>query len=147
LPYLDAVISKSLRLFPPLVTLEREVKEDYVIPDTDIELLKGAVLNISVLGIHYNEEYYPNATQFNPERFMSENKQDLILYTYLPFGSGPRNCIGMRFAILEVKLCLTQFLMKYKLVAGPNIETFETLFNDKSFFGPEKITVEVIKRE
>ena len=65
----------------------------------------------------------------------------------MAFGVGPRNCIGMRFALLEVKLCMTQFLSKYKLVKGPNTETFTSLLNDRSPLGISKITVAIEKRD
>src|SRR5581483_1566637 len=147
MPYLDACISESLRLLPPALNLERQVKEDYLIPNSDppIVLPKGGLIEVSVFGIHHSEEYYPNASQFNPDRFLPENKHLLHPYTFLPFGDGLRNCIGMRFALFEVKLCMTQFLSKYKLVKGPNTQTFAELQNDRSVIGVNKITVAIEK--
>jgi len=60
------------------------------------------------------EDYYPERERFNPERFMSPNRDQLVPYTYLPFGSGPRNCIGMRFAYQEIKLCLTTIVRRFR---------------------------------
>lgn len=67
---------------------------DYSIPDTDVVLKKGERVTIPVMGLQYDPEYFPDPDVFDPERFSEENKQSVIPYTYLPFGEGPRSCIG-----------------------------------------------------
>ncbi|CAG2109522.1 unnamed protein product, partial [Medioppia subpectinata] len=106
LPFLDAVIAETLRLHTPLVKIGRIAAKDYRLGNTGITVYKGQALEIPVYAIHHSKEYYPNAEMFIPDRFLPENRHQIIPYTYLPFGSGPRNCIGMRFALMEVKLVL-----------------------------------------
>ncbi|CAG2108121.1 unnamed protein product [Medioppia subpectinata] len=106
LPFLDAVIAETLRLHTPLVIIGRIAAQDYRLGNTGITVYKGRVVEIPVYAIHHSEEYYPNAEMFIPDRFLPENRHQIIPYTYLPFGSGPRNCIGMRFALMEVKLVI-----------------------------------------
>ena len=71
--------------------------------------------------MHHNAEFYPDPERFDPERFMPENKHRLVPYTYLPFGAGPRNCIGLRFAYQEIKLCLAKLIRHYHF--SPTQET------------------------
>ncbi|CAG2104891.1 unnamed protein product, partial [Medioppia subpectinata] len=114
LPFLDSVLSETLRLHSPAQRLARLASTDYKLGDTGITLYKGQMIEIPIYGIHHSEEYYPNPFQFNPDRFMPENRHNIIPYTYLPFGAGPRNCIGMRFALLEAKLALVHIIKKFR---------------------------------
>ena len=80
-----------------------------------ITIPKGMSVFSSVNELHYNERVFPNPREFRPERFLPENKTpDMAIY-YQPFGAGPRNCIGMRFAQMEVKITLAKLLTKYRL--------------------------------
>ena len=113
IPYLDAVIKETLRKYPPLTRLERRVSTDgYKLGS--ISLKKGSTVQIGVMAVHYNPEYYPEPERFMPDRFMPENKHNILPYTYLPFGVGPRNCIGMRFAYQEIRLCLAKIIRQFR---------------------------------
>ena len=114
LPFLDAVLSETLRMYPPVIRLERKSLSDYQLADTGIKVRKGDNIEIPVFAIHHSEEFYDNPFQFNPDRFMPENRHQIKPYTYLPFGAGPRNCIGMRFALMEAKLGLAQIIRRYR---------------------------------
>ena len=70
--------------------------------------------------VHHNPEFYPNPYRFDPERFMPENRDKLIPYTYLPFSTGPRNCVGLRFALMEAKTAVVRIINKYKFVRSVN---------------------------
>lgn len=88
LPYLDSVISETLRHYSPALKSNRIAWQDYKIGDTGITLLKGQQVDIPIHAIHHDEKYYPNPFQFNPDRFMPQNRHNLVPYTYLPFGGG-----------------------------------------------------------
>ncbi|ODN01300.1 Cytochrome P450 6k1 [Orchesella cincta] len=90
--YMDKFISEIMRMYPPGVRLERRANKDYKIPGTNVTLEKDTIVFVSVLAIHRNPEYYPDPEKFDPERFTPEAKAARNAYTYLPFGSGPRNC-------------------------------------------------------
>ncbi|XP_049780048.1 cytochrome P450 6k1-like [Schistocerca cancellata] len=113
--YLDKVLSESLRKNPPLTTLIRECNQDYKIPDSDVVVEKGTKIAVSVLGLHRDPKYYPDPERFDPERFSEEAKAQRQPYTYLPFGDGPRNCIGMRLGLLQTKVGLVNLLSKYNV--------------------------------
>ncbi|XP_015436980.1 PREDICTED: cytochrome P450 6k1-like [Dufourea novaeangliae] len=115
LPYLDMVVSETLRKYPSLGFLDRIAMTDYKIPDSDLVLEKGTPVYISMNGIHNDPEYYPDPEKYDPLRFTDENKQKRPNFTYFPFGEGPHNCIGMRLGLLQSKLGLVQMLSKYEV--------------------------------
>lgn len=69
--------------------------KDYKVPDSDLVIEKGTTVMISTMGLHMDEKYYPDPEKFDPDRFTEEEKATRPNYTYLPFGDGPRLCIGM----------------------------------------------------
>jgi cytochrome P450 len=88
-----------------------------------LDVPKGTTLHIPIYAIHHDPQYYPNPNQFDPERFMPENKDRLVPYTYLPFGTGPRNCVGLRFALMNVKTAVANIIEKFKFVKTHNTKT------------------------
>jgi cytochrome P450 family 6 len=75
----------------------REATEDYKVPNSKHVIPKGATVWIPMIGVHFDEEFWTNPEKFDPERFTPEEIANRPNYTYLPFGDGPRNCIGMRY--------------------------------------------------
>uniref|UniRef100_A0A915APW7 Uncharacterized protein n=1 Tax=Parascaris univalens TaxID=6257 RepID=A0A915APW7_PARUN len=114
--YIDHIIKETLRLFPPIPSVSRQCNEEMFINGVKFE--KGCNINAAVFAIHYNEEYYPEAEKFYPERFSLEKCKTNDPLTFIPFGFGPRNCIGMRFAQLEMRLALAYLLKYYRFVTN-----------------------------
>lgn len=77
----------------------RVCEENYTIPETGLTLEKGTPVLIPQHGLHWDSKYFPNPERFDPERFSDENKHKIQSYVYLPFGDGPRNCIGKLFCL------------------------------------------------
>nr|QOI60672.1 p450 CYP6AE129 [Mythimna separata] len=126
-PYMQACIDEALRLYPVLGVLTREVIEDYTFP-SGLTLEKGLRVHLPVYHLHHNPEFFPEPEKYQPERFLAENKQNIIPYTYMPFGDGPRICIGMRFARMQMAAGLITILKKYRVELAPGMEkqlTFE----------------------
>ncbi|XP_033608493.1 cytochrome P450 6k1-like [Cryptotermes secundus] len=111
--YLDNVISETLRKYPPAPFLVRECTKKYTIPGTDVVIEKGTLIIIPVMGLHRDQKYYPDPERFDPDRFSKEMKDRTPQFTYLPFGEGPRVCIGMRFGLQHIKVALVSLLSKY----------------------------------
>ncbi|XP_026296210.1 probable cytochrome P450 6a13 [Apis mellifera] len=113
--YLDMVIAETLRKYPPASMLSRRCEYQYQIPNSKVELPAGIRVIIPIYGLHHDPDYYPSPAIFNPERFTEENKRTRHPYAYLPFGEGPRNCIGMRFALLQIKVGIISFLRNHRV--------------------------------
>ncbi|UJR23769.1 hypothetical protein I4U23_026745 [Adineta vaga] len=108
LRYLDMVINETLRMYTPFIRTDRVASQDYQLGSYLIP--KGSIINISIYPVHHDPEAWPEPEKFIPERFLSIEKAKRHPLTYLPFGDGPRNCIGMRFALLEAKLGIVKAL-------------------------------------
>lgn len=118
MPYMDMVVSEALRLWPPAVFSERYCTKDYLYDDgagTKFTIEKGRTLIIPSYAIHRNPKYFEKPEQFDPERFNEENRSKINPTAYIPFGVGPRNCIGSRLALMEVKLIVYYLLRDFSL--------------------------------
>ncbi|XP_015791549.1 cytochrome P450 3A16 [Tetranychus urticae] len=112
LSYLDAVISETLRIDAPIVLFQRLSHSDYKFPGTNVEIKKGTTISIPVYAIHHDPANYPDPEVFDPQRFLDGSVKP---FTFLPFGSGPRLCIGMRFALINAKLSLAYLVKNYHI--------------------------------
>jgi cytochrome P450 family 6 len=108
------IFSETLRIYPISGQLSRQCTKRYTIPDTDVQIEVGDVVTIPVYGLHHNAEFYPDPEVFDPDRFTEEVKKTRPHFTYLPFGEGPRQCIGMlsHSKILDVEFI---YLVVYRL--------------------------------
>ncbi|KAG8248010.1 hypothetical protein J6590_049362 [Homalodisca vitripennis] len=111
--YLDQVIQESQRMYPILPILTRECVRSYKVPDSDLIIEKGTIIFIPVDALHKDPQHYPHPSTFNPERFEGNNFKPSS--TFLPFGDGPRICIAMRFAVMEVKACVARIMSQYSV--------------------------------
>lgn len=129
------IFSESLRMYSPFFALFRKASQDYQLPDGSLTIKKGQQIIIPIHSLHYDPQYFKDPIVFNPERFSPDEKANIINGTYLPFGAGPRICIGKfdynviirknnfhfyfrigkRFAELEMKLALVEILSKFEV--------------------------------
>ncbi|BFZ16367.1 hypothetical protein BsWGS_19406 [Bradybaena similaris] len=109
LTYMDMCINETMRMFPPGFQIDRICNEDTV--SQGIHIPKGMVVTVPVYAIHHDPEIWPEPDKFQPERFSAENKESRHSFAFQPFGNGPRNCIGMRLALLELRVALA-FVLK-----------------------------------
>lgn len=94
--YLDQVISEALRKWPPALTTSRQCTKDFdfELNGNKIRIERGRSIRIPIYSIHHDSEFYENPEQFDPSRFNDANKHKIKPGSYIPFGIGPRNCIG-----------------------------------------------------
>ena len=115
LPYMDMVVNEALRFFP-LGDHERKCVKEYTVSGTNFTVPKGMMVQVPATGIHMDEKYFPNPDHFNPENFTKENKEKRHPYAFMAFGLGPRNCIGSRLALFNLKSGLVHLVSKYKVL-------------------------------
>lgn len=116
--YLDMVVSEILRRWSFAPAMDRAVTKPYVLENSDgsqVKLNVGDTVWIPNVGLHMNAEYFPNPKKFDPERFSDENRTKEMIAAYMPFGIGPRNCIGSRFALMEAKTVLYLMVLNLKV--------------------------------
>lgn len=132
LTYLDQVIKETLRLYPPIHLGSRTTIADIAHPDGTIPT--GTRVLYSIYLTHRDGAYWPDPEHFDPERFSPDEARLHSPYQYLPFGGGPRNCIGRAYTQVEAKIVLARILQKFDLsfvggVVRPHMgATFEKLF-------------------
>ncbi|XP_030382361.1 probable cytochrome P450 4s3 [Scaptodrosophila lebanonensis] len=119
MPYLEAVIKETLRLYPPVPFFSRKVTEDLQIGKLTIP--KGASVSNLIYMVHRDELYFPDPERFDPDRFHL-NEQKLHPFAYAAFSAGPRNCIGQKFALLELKCSLSALVRKFEFVTVEGYE-------------------------
>lgn len=122
--FLEMVIKEALRKWPPGRGTTRICTKDYILIDDETgetyNIKKGTDIFIPILDIHKNPKYYKEPEKFNPYRFSEEGKTIVSDGMFLPFGMGPRRCLGDRFAMLEAKLIFFYILSKFSIKCSEN---------------------------
>lgn len=127
LDYLDRVIKESLRLYPPVASVSRELTEDAVFEGCG-KIPKGQTVFLHLFDLHRDEEQFPEPERFDPDRFLRENVEKRSPFAYLPFSAGPRNCLGRKFAIQMMKTLLQKVLLEFQLNAVTKKEEIQLIF-------------------
>lgn len=141
--YMDQVVCETLRKWPAAPLIDRLCVKDYEMEydDKKFTIEKGINFYIPIYGIHHDEQYFPQPEKFEPERFNDENKANIDPDTYIPFGKqvkmsmngscnlycltigiGPRNCIGSRFALMEIKTIMYSLLLNFNFEVTKNTQ-------------------------
>ncbi|XP_023937093.2 cytochrome P450 6B6 isoform X1 [Bicyclus anynana] len=115
---LDMALKESMRIFPPLGVLQRVCTSKYNIPQLNINLDPGVKIIIPIQALQMDEQYFPNPNKFNLERFTPDELNKRPKYAYLPFGEGPRACIGARLGQMQSLAGLAAVLHKFSVEPG-----------------------------
>lgn len=118
LVYMDMVIAETLRKWTPIGIFDRTTTRP-----TELHLSNGKSLHLKIgegilippLGLHWDPKYWSDPNTFDPERFNKNNVKHITPGTYIPFGLGPRVCIGQRFALMETKTLFYHLLSEFRL--------------------------------
>ncbi|RZC42383.1 p450 domain containing protein, partial [Asbolus verrucosus] len=139
LPYLDAVLNETLRLRPPLGSLNKICTKPYTyVPKDDdvirhpVNIEQGTPIVLPLYGLHRDPKYFEDPNRFKPERFVGANKEKITKYSFLPFGEGPRACLGQRFGILQIKIGLAYVIKNFKI--SVNKKTIEPIKYEPLYF-------------
>ena len=121
-PYTSQIIAEALRLYPPFWMVDRmAINEDRI---GDVVIPAGSMVIVYVYGAHHAKSRWDSPEEFRPERMTKENDKLRTPFTYLPFGGGPRICIGNQYAMLQILMILSTLLRRYdfELTPGQDIE-------------------------
>lgn len=139
--FMDMIVSETLRKWPPGVISNRYCNKNYLYDDgrgTQFVIEKGQVILIPSYCIQRDPRYFPDPDRFDPERFNEANRAQINTSAYIPFGVGPRNCIGSRLALMEVK-CMVYYLLKdFELIATGKTQIPVRIARDSFGLHPEK---------
>ena len=119
--YVTMVLYESMRMFPPSARVTRECNQTCAVTD-ELIIEKGVDITFCIFSVHRNPDYWPNPDNFDPERFNPNNEQSYPTFAYLPFGEGPRQCIGKRLALLEAKMTLVAILKNFHFIRTTDTE-------------------------
>lgn len=162
---------ETLRKHPPVAILNRVCTKDIDLPTTNLHISKGVDVVIPVLAIQRDPNIYPDPMKFDPERFSEKNIANRHPYAYLPFGEGPRICIGMffncklvslniyywwnlisfffilgmRFGLAQTKVALINALKNYRYTLGPNQPVPYSVDPGSLVFGADTLHVKIEK--
>ncbi|XP_071507570.1 cytochrome P450 3A6-like [Diadema antillarum] len=143
MPYLDGVVCETLRMYPPAALTDRVCNETYTL--NDVTFPKGVQIFFPIHAIHHDPEYWPNPEVFDPLRYTKENREGRHPFAWMPFGAGPRNCVGMRFALMEIKMAVARVLQKYRFQTSPNSKV-PLKFGTRNIKPEEGIVLSVVER-
>ncbi|KAF2882403.1 hypothetical protein ILUMI_23773 [Ignelater luminosus] len=110
------ILFQTLRKYPPTSFIHRECSEEYTLPETGLVIEQGTPIIVAQHGLHWHEKYFSNPEMFDPERFSDLNKHKIISGSYLPFGDGPRNCIGELFGLITSKMGIVEVIRNFQVV-------------------------------
>ncbi|XP_076303803.1 cytochrome P450 9e2-like isoform X1 [Lasioglossum baleicum] len=136
LKYMEQVISESQRHNSALIYLKKECTEAYELTGSDgltVKMRPGMQVLVPITALHHDPQYWSDPKVFDPDRFSDERKQNIEKMSFIPFGEGPRMCVGMRMAMLMMKCCLVSLLNNYKIELSPKT-TVPLKFSKYHFF-------------
>ncbi|GMS99277.1 hypothetical protein PENTCL1PPCAC_21452, partial [Pristionchus entomophagus] len=127
MPYLHAIFCETLRVYPPSLTFtgRRCIKETVI--GGRIRVPVGVSVVCPVHAVMWSEEHYERPREFCPERFLGDNNKAVWSATLLPFGIGPRNCVGARFAEMEFKTVLAEVVRRFEIQIDPEHAELRTV--------------------
>jgi len=143
LPYMTQVLKESLRLRAVAPAFARQLKNDEKYKD--ITLPAGTQILCNLTAIHLDPRNYPcsNVNEFNPDHFSPENVKNRHAFAFIPFAAGPRNCLGMQFALVEARTIFAYLLPRFelKLVKEPKVVDRAVVSCDNMMMKPELLPV------
>ncbi|CAF3865431.1 unnamed protein product [Rotaria sp. Silwood1] len=142
LTYMDMFVREVLRMHPIAVqAINRECMEDTDVAGYHIQ--KGSSIQVDVLSVHYNQELWgpEPVDEFHPERHSCKRHP----LAYMPFGGGPRICIGMRFALMEMKSCLARLMSTYRILPSSQ-EKYKLNICEEIVIAPAQVFIKLEKR-
>lgn len=125
--YLERIIKETLRLYTAVPAITRQLSREIVIDGHTIP--PGVMTVLHFYELHRNPEQFPDPERFDPDRFLPENMQNRHPFAYVPFSAGPRNCIGQKFAMRNIKTLIATLMRKYRVSSLKRPEEVDCFFD------------------
>ncbi|XP_068145393.1 probable cytochrome P450 4e1 [Drosophila tropicalis] len=136
--YLDLVIKETLRIFPSVPFIFRSVRKGTVIVDKFVP--KGTTIVLPLVATGHSPHCFKNPHEFQPERFEMTDRNQASAFDHVPFSAGPRNCIGQKFALMELKVTLSKLLRRFRILPAPLAkQTIADVFHPKYKPGEQEL--------
>ncbi|XP_034948968.1 cytochrome P450 4g15 [Chelonus insularis] len=113
--YLERCLMETLRLYPPVPIIARQINTDLKLVTGDYVIPAGCTVVIGTFKMHRQPHIYPNPDTFNPDNFLPEKTANRHYYAFIPFSAGPRSCVGRKYAMLKLKILLATILRNYRV--------------------------------
>jgi cytochrome P450 len=120
LPYTEAVLLETMRLYPPAYTIGREALTDCVVGGYLVR--KGTTVLMSQWVVQRDSRFFEEPTLFRPERWLGAASKQIPKFAYFPFGGGPRLCVGNTFAMMEMSLVLATLIPRFQCALQPGVD-------------------------
>ncbi|XP_058798639.1 uncharacterized protein LOC131668464 [Phymastichus coffea] len=122
--YLERCLMETLRMYPPVPFIAREIKTDLKLASGDYTIPAGCTVAIGTFKLHRQPHIYPNPDVFNPDNFLPEKTANRHYYAFIPFSAGPRSCVGRKYAMLKLKILLSTILRNFRVKSTVKEEDF-----------------------
>ncbi|XP_053948671.1 cytochrome P450 4g15 [Anastrepha obliqua] len=113
--YMERCLMETLRMYPPVPLIARELQEDLKLASGPYVIPRGATVTVATVKLHRNPKVYANPNVFNPDNFLPERQANRHYYAFVPFSAGPRSCVGRKYAMLKLKILLSTILRNYRV--------------------------------
>uniref|UniRef100_A0AC34QSD9 Cytochrome P450 n=1 Tax=Panagrolaimus sp. JU765 TaxID=591449 RepID=A0AC34QSD9_9BILA len=142
--YLEQCIRETLRMFPTVPIIGRVIQDEIDI--NGFRIPKGITAMIAPFAVHRDKHYYENPDVFDPDNFAPEKVSKRNPFAYIPFSAGPRNCIGQKFAMMEMKVVLSRFFLRFKAI--PSVHELENRGLPELVLRPKKgCPIRIVRRK
>lgn len=145
LTYTEQIIKEAMRLYPAAWAITRQVHEPVMLDKYPLK--KRNIVIANVYGVQRDARFFPDPDRFDPDRFSPENEKNIPKYAYIPFGGGPRVCIGNAFSLMESRLILATLGQRYTLSLAPGHKVIPTrMFTLRSKYGMQMVVRERVEQ-
>ncbi|KAI5695213.1 hypothetical protein M8J76_017167 [Diaphorina citri] len=123
--YLERCIMETLRMFPPVPIIARELQQEVKLNSCDLSIPAKCTVVIATVKLHRQPDTYPNPDVYNPDNFLPENCANRHYYSFVPFSAGPRSCVGRKYAMLKLKVILSTILRNFTVHSPTKLEDWK----------------------
>ncbi|KAF2897678.1 hypothetical protein ILUMI_08495 [Ignelater luminosus] len=123
--YLERCLLETLRVYPPVPIVARQLQQDVKLANGDYTLPAGCTVIIGTYKIHRRADIYPNPDKFDPDNFLPERTVNRHYYAFIPFSAGPRSCVGRKYAMLKLKILLSTIMRNYRVKSDIQEKDFQ----------------------